>query len=152
MAKKWIVLCLFLAGASAGNTQPLFTSEFNNQLLPSPFPVYVMENFAVVNHPALGAKQVLLPTDNQFKESPGCYIACYSHNPGVYAVSENISVMGQVRVAGEYIARNCHPQGYQWRDISKIKKFRQVCADRIAACSQGDCWAGGDTGGWFGIR
>ncbi|WP_408607013.1 hypothetical protein [Legionella spiritensis] len=133
--------------------EPLsFQSKYNDKLLPSPFPVYVIENSGVINHPAPGAEKKLLPTDNSYTGSPGCYLACYSHNPGIYKVSESISVMGQIRVPGEYIARNCHPTGYQWRDISGMKKFKNLCADKIPACRPDACWAGGDTGGWFGIQ
>ncbi|WP_426741345.1 hypothetical protein, partial [Pseudomonas aeruginosa] len=46
----------------------------NKDLLPSPFPVYVIEGSAVVNHPYPGAKKVLLPTDNGYVDYPGCYI------------------------------------------------------------------------------
>lgn len=69
----------------------------NKQLLESPFPVYLLPNNGVINHPYPGAMPALLPTDNSYKEAPGCYIACYSHNKGVYPVTNTIFVMGQVR-------------------------------------------------------
>ncbi|HAU0887918.1 TPA: hypothetical protein JBH48_02500 [Legionella pneumophila] len=124
----------------------------NKDLLPSPFPVYVIEGSAVVNHPYPGAKKVLLPTDNGYVDYPGCYIACYSHNTGVYAISPTISVMGQIRVKGQYDARICQPDGYKNQDISAAYQFKQLCAEKIPACQNNSCWADGDTGGWFGIQ
>ncbi|MGQ3888421.1 hypothetical protein ACQUW5_05240 [Legionella sp. CNM-1927-20] len=128
------------------------SASINQRLLPSPFPVYVIPNAAVVNHPYPGAMKVLIPTDNSYTGIPGCYIACYSHNPGVYAVSPSISVMGQIRVKGSYSNRVCQPQGYQNQDISAEQLFKDLCSNKIAACRNASCWAGGDTGGWFGIE
>jgi len=124
----------------------------NTSLLPSPFPVYVIENYGVVNHPYPGAKEVFLPTDNTYKDSPGCYIACDSHKPGVYSVSSDISVIGQIRVRGKYIIRTCQPEGYKNMDISKSDQLKQLCGVKFDVCNDKSCWAGGDTGGWFGIQ
>ncbi|STX52689.1 Uncharacterised protein [Legionella busanensis] len=128
------------------------SDSINQRLLPSPFPVYVIPNSGVVNHPYPGAMKVLIPTDNSYTGMPGCYIACYSHSPGVYAVSPSISVMGQIRVQGSYSNRICQPQGYQNQDISAEQSFKDLCSNKIAACRSASCWAGGDTGGWFGIQ
>ncbi|WP_425411923.1 hypothetical protein [Legionella massiliensis] len=126
--------------------------EVNKTLLSSPFPVYVIGNSGVINHPYPGAKQVMLPTDNSYTGAPGCYIACYSHQPGVYAVSPTINVMGQIRVIGKYVDRICQPSGYENRDISAVGKFKVLCSVKIRSCHFIECWAGGDTGGWFGIQ
>ncbi|MFJ1267744.1 hypothetical protein ACD661_04115 [Legionella lytica] len=124
----------------------------NKMLLPSPFPVYVIKDAGVVNHPSPGATQVFLPTDNTYTGEPGCYIACYSHSPGFYMVSPRISVMGQIRVRGKYMIRICKPEGYQNMDISKSDQLKGLCTEKIKGCSNNLCWAGGDTGGWFGIQ
>ena len=124
----------------------------NNQLLPSPFPVFLIDGQGVINHPVPGAEKKMLPTDNTYKDSSGCYIACYSHNKGIYRASDSIYVLGQVRVPGEYQSRVCQPSDYQGQDISQVQKFSILCADKIAGCDNGSCWAGGDTGGWFGIQ
>lgn len=124
----------------------------NKYLLPSPFPVYVIENYGVINHPYPGAVKRMLPTDNSYTQAPGCYIACYSHKAGIYAVSSTIYVMGQVRVGGEYKGRVCQPDGYQNQDISAMSSFKKLCSRKITSCKNIECWAGGDTGGWFGIQ
>jgi hypothetical protein len=154
MMNKPIMPLLALLWVSESQAlEPLsFKSPYNDELLPSPFPVYVIENQGVVNHPYPGAKKVLLPTDNSYSGKSGCYVACYSHRSGIYAVSPDISVMGQVRVPGEYIGRICQPKAYEWQDISQAEAFSQLCAQKIKGCAAGDCWAGGDTGGWFGIQ
>ncbi|BCA95775.1 hypothetical protein TUM19329_21360 [Legionella antarctica] len=131
---------------------PLSLLNANKDLLPSPYPVYVINNSAVVNQPYPGAVKVLLPTDNSYTEAPGCYIACYSHKTGVYSVSPSISVMGQIRVKGQYISRVCQPDGYQGKDISAEPMFKLLCAKTIPNCDDEGCWGGGDTGGWFGIQ
>ncbi|MDR3501816.1 MAG: hypothetical protein P4L79_04460 [Legionella sp.] len=140
-----IGLCMITQAFAVESSGP------NNTLLPSPYPVYVIKDAGVVNHSYPGATQVLLPTDNTYAGSPGCYIACYSHSPGLYMVSPTISVMGQVRVRGKYMIRICKPEGYQNMDISKSDQLKGLCTEKIKGCSNNLCWAGGDTGGWFGI-
>ncbi|WP_253664835.1 hypothetical protein [Legionella micdadei] len=140
-------------GVEFVNGEPISLEQnANKTLLPSPFPVYVIQNLGVINHPYPGATKVMLPTDNSYTDSPGCYIACYSHQPGIYAVSPTINVMGQIRVSGSYQARVCQPKGYKDKDISAADKFKRLCSDKIASCKNIECWAGGDTGGWFGIQ
>jgi hypothetical protein len=119
--------------------------------LPNPFYVYVKDN-VVINHPAPGYEKRLLPTDSSFSHV-GCYIACYSHDPNgaIYGVGQGIYVKGQVRVSGLYLGRVCYPQGYFHKDISKEATFKEICAKRIHTCGN-NCWAGGDTGGWYGIQ
>jgi hypothetical protein len=102
-----------------------------------------------------GAIEKILPTVNLFKGKPGCYVACYSHqvNQSVYPVSKDIFVMGQVRVEGHYDNRICKPKGYEDKDISAENAFKQLCEDNLKQqCTQLSCWAGGDTGGWFGVQ
>ena len=36
-------------------------------------------------------------------------------------------------------------------DISAAAKFKRICRKALEARGAGDCWAGGDTGGWFGL-
>ncbi len=125
----------------------------NQIILPTPFPVYIHDG-VVVNHPAPGFSAIPLPTNNDYIDMPGCYIACYSHNAinGVYSVGNNIYINGQVRVSGKYNGRICEPAGYLNRDISKATTIKQLCTNKIKSCGTGDCWAGGDTGGWMGIQ
>ena len=124
----------------------------NSQLLPAKFPVWTMDG-GVVNHGDAGGRKTFLPTVNIFKGVPGCYVACYSKTQkgSVYGVGGGIFVHGQVRVSGHYDARVCKPQSFENSDISAGKKFKALCNASVASCKD-DCWAGGDTGGWFGIQ
>ncbi len=122
-------------------------------LLPENFTVYVKDNI-VINHPAKGFEPRILPTNNEYLANPGCYIACYSHiaNNSVYGVSDHIYVNGQIRVNGAYQNRICKPTGFEYSDISTEQSFKDLCNTKIATCNDRSCWAGGDTGGWFGIQ
>lgn len=94
------------------------------------------------------------PTRNHFTSDPGCYIACYSRseNNAVYSVGSAMYVTGRIRVRGEYIGGICHPQNYRNKDIRSVKKFKSLCNRSFSeSCKQDGCWAGGNTGGWFGL-
>lgn len=132
--------------------EPSMNTEANKTLLPSPFPIYIVGGAGVINHPYPGGVRAFLPTDNSYTMSPGCYIACYSHQSGVYAVSSDISVIGQIRVKGEYNERICQPDSYKGKDISTVDKFKILCSEKFKPCKHNKCWAGGDTGGWLGIQ
>jgi hypothetical protein len=121
--------------------------------LPEDFKVYVGLNGDVINYPASGYEERILPTVNNYKGSDGGYIACYSHNQegGIYSVGENIYVIGQIRLQGQYINRIFYPHGYENQDIGAIQEFKDLCNQTFPACKEGG-WAGGDTGGWFGLR
>ncbi len=121
------------------------------RLLPDPFPVWT-GNFGVINHGGAGGTERMLPTNNNDNAKPGCYVACYSGKKAgaVYGVAPNIFVHGQFRTKGHYENRICRPLRYEKADISRSEKFRVLCKQRVKTCGN-DCWAGGDTGGWFGI-
>ena len=123
-----------------------------SQILPERFRVYVSGN-TVINHPQPGFKERVLPTVNDFRGAPGCYVACYSHDAhqSIYGVGGNIYVMGQVRVPGHYEGRVCLPDRYGHADISAAPGIKELCKASIPACGNG-CWGGGDTGGWFGVH
>lgn len=134
---------------STVNLQSLATQA----LLPADFPVYT-DGKTVINHPMPGFAKKTLPTNNDFIQTPGCYVACYSHNntgSAVYPVSQDIYAYGQVRVPGSYEGRICKPTGYENIDISGDPAFKTLCATKISTCQANQCWAGGDTGGWFGL-
>ena len=121
-------------------------------ILPEDFKVYVGQNGGVVNTAAPGYEEKVLPTVNKYMGDDGGYIACYSRNKkgSIYSVGGGIYVMGQIRLQGQYIGRIFHPKGYEHRDISAASEFKDLCNETFPAC-QGGGWAGGDTGGWFGI-
>lgn len=143
-----ISLLLILAALAAQSPK----EDPQSKLLPEKFPIYVKKGQLPVNKEVPGYNKKILPTVNKFKDTPGCYIACYSKDSkgSVYSVGGGIYVKGQIRVSGRYIRRVCHPKGFVHKDISDKEKFKNLCNEQIDACS--NCWAGGDTGGWFGIQ
>src|SRR3990167_6880404 len=102
---------LLLLGASLTPFASAQANIGNQILLPNPFPVYVDNNHIVINHPVPGFIKKNLPTHNLYQGVRGCYIICYAHSKkqAVYAVSDTISVMGQIRLPGEYVGTNCVP-------------------------------------------
>jgi hypothetical protein len=122
-----------------------------NRMLPEDFRVYVGEE-GIINHPSSGYQERILPTINSYQGNDGGYIAIYSRNisQGVYSVGDGIYVIGQIRLQGKYIGRIFHPTGYEEREISAAEELKQLADETFESC-QGDCWTGGDTGGWFGI-
>ncbi len=122
-----------------------------NWTLPEDFKVYVGEG-SVINHPVPGYQERILPTINRYQGNDGGYIAIYSRNAsqGVYSVGGGIYVIGQIRLQGKYIGRIFHPLGYEEQDIRALEEFKRLADENFSVC-QGGCWAGGDTGGWFGI-
>ena len=124
----------------------------NDALLPDNFAIYT-DGTTVINHSLPGFTEALLPTINLYKGTPGCYIACYSHQKenAIYSMGDNIYVLGQVRIAGKYSGRICEPTNFAGKDISGDATFKTICTEKIQSCVGNHCWAGGDTGGWFGI-
>lgn len=121
-------------------------------MLPEDFKVYVGADGSVINSSALGYEERILPIINEYMGDGGGYIACYSHNKAgsIYSVGDGIYVMGQIRLQGQYMGRIFHPQGYKNQDISAAQELKDLCNQIFSAC-KGECWAGGDTGGWFGL-
>lgn len=150
MKANWLFISalfyLHSTASMAGVVNPMQT------LLPEAFSVYV-NGTTVINHPEPGFTEMFLPTNNLYKGNPGCYIACYSYQKenAVYPVGDKIYVMGQVRVAGKYAGRVCEPTNFAGKDISGNDVFKSICNEKIEVCKNAKCWAGGDTGGWFGI-
>ena len=60
--------------------------------------------------------------------------------------------MGQVRVPGSCQGRVCLPVGDEKVDISAKPQFKLMFAKVLPKACKESCWAGGDTGGWFGIQ
>lgn len=161
------ILCLFtiFLCQTVFAAAPPGQAVYDSQMLATNYNVYT-NGTTVINHPANGFTKVLLPTANSFTGVPGCYIACYSRSAaGIpsagYSIGWGIYVHGQVRVAGAYNGRNCVPTGYlPSTDLSKVGPFNNLCNQYIAFCagssacgsSTSTCWAGGDTGGWYGIQ
>ncbi len=96
-----------------------------------------------------------IPADSSYQGNPACYVACYSNNKqdSVYYVgtsdNKNIYFHGLVLVGGKYSGDICKPTGYENADISADSSFKKLCNDKIGSCKGTECWAGGDTGGFF---
>ena len=149
---SFFLSALFLSSCAChGDRNPVIERAHATKLA-SPFPVYVKDH-VVINHPNPGFEKKLLPTDNTYGLNPGCYIICYSRDSqgSVYGIGNGMYVKGMIRVGGLYIKRICHPAGYIYKDISAESYFKNLCRKRIASCGN-SCWAGGDSGGWFGIQ
>ncbi len=106
-----------------------------NRMLSEDFRVYVGEG-SVINHPAPGYEERILPTVNRYQGNDGGYIAIYSRNPsqGVYSVGDDIYVIGQIRLQGKYIGRILHPAGYEEQDISAVEEFKRLADENLSVC------------------
>ncbi len=146
----FVMICAATAAGLGAQAPAQYLDRVHSYLLPADFSVFVRGD-SVVNHPAPGHAAKRLPTLNLFTDAPGCYLACYTRdkNRSVYSVGGGIYVAGQVRVSGKYENRICRPSGFETADVSALQKFKDLCR-KIEGCQ--DCWAGGDTGGWFGIQ
>jgi hypothetical protein len=146
------IICFFLSGFSFWQQESTISKDASVTLLPENFTVYVSAKGAGRYACEKYNSKRILPTKNMHSKGLGCYIACYSHNmtSSVYPVANDIYVMSQIRVAGQYDNRICIPEGYENIDISAVKKFKLLCQNLFPdKCSRASCWAGGDTGGWF---
>lgn len=123
------------------------TDLANSTLLPSPYMIYT-DGKIIINHPYEKFIQKEMPLNNDYQTNPGCYLACYTHDHaiGIYQAGNNIYVLGLVRVPGQYQSRICKSDNSQAKYSSKT-----ICNDTFAECKNA-CWAGGDTGGFFGIK
>ena len=85
---------------------------FNVEYLPRRFKVYRNEAGVVQQKPEAGFVAKIIPNINLFRNAPGCYLACYSSDPnkGVYPVSSDAYLVGQIRVEGEYRGKVCYPK------------------------------------------
>jgi|GEM_PF-4201664 len=151
--KKLLFLGMLLSVLSTSSTAatPRGFSNVESVVLPENMEVYIRGN-TVINHPAEGFKKVILPTRNPFTRAPGGYIACYSKSmyKSAFGVGPSKYVMGQIRTEGRYYGKIFQPKGYENRDISAVGEFTALCNETFLSCKNG-CWAGGDTGGWFGV-
>lgn len=119
--------------------------------LPEDFRIFT-NNQGTVGTNSGGGQNVesrILPTINLYNGADGGYLAFYSRYPAktVYSVGGGNYVMGQIRLKGQYIGRIFHPEGYKYQNISAVPEFKALCRTMFGV----EGWAGGDTGGWFGL-
>lgn len=128
--------------------------KFATDPLPPCFKVFTNEQGTVTSvQPAPGLERKVIPVVNIFKRNPGCYLACYSHNPdkSIYPVTGSIFLVGQIRVRGTYVGTMCVPENYESTDIRGEEKFKELCS-KAFQCIGNSCWAGPNTGDWFGLQ
>lgn len=121
-------------------------------LIHQDFKVYVSPSGQVSKVPMPDWQKRVLPTVNDYTGGDGGYIAAYSRNgdKAVYSVGDGIFVVGQIRLQGQYVGGIFVPQGYEGVDISADPTLKSLCDKTFP--DSAPCWAGGDTGGWFGLR
>ncbi|MBN9288125.1 MAG: hypothetical protein BGO43_13355 [Gammaproteobacteria bacterium 39-13] len=117
-------------------------------LLPDDIKVYYNEKVGLSRNSFKSGKENVLPTNNDYNEVPGCYIACYSSDAkiapqyGAYPVGDNTYIMGQVRVKGNLHDGYCIPAGFEGKDIRVSKEMKETCEKSFPAmCEKSTCWA-----------
>lgn len=149
MMRKALFLILLIAISAHAHKHVV---NPNHTFLPDKFPVYIKDD-VVLNFPERGFTKKFVPTKNLYKEMPGCYIACYSLDEGVYLINSTVYLHGMIRVAGEYEGYQCRPTGSKDQDLSKLEKLKKLCRSELESCqTKSGCWAGGDTEGWFNLQ
>ena len=115
----------------------------SGQTLPENFQVYVLNHHASTT-PKYGSESIIIPTNNEYRHNPGCYMVCYHPGSGLYAPNnDNHFVVGQVRIAGLYNKRGmCQPLHGELFDKS-------LCAQFFSVCQENSCWADGNSGAWY---
>ncbi len=152
--KKQLLLAATIIALSplsqAGSMRP------DDMRLPDDIKVYYSTKVGLTHKHFKGAKADVLPVNNDYKDSPGCYIACYSNHQqnaakyGAYPVEEKTFVMGQIRVKGRYHNGICVPTGHEDKSIHTSKELKEACESSFPSmCEKGSCWANGRTAHWF---
>lgn len=124
----------------------------NKTVLPDEVKVYYSEKVGLSRKAFNGGTEKVVPTNNDYKDSPGCYLFCVSKNAkhSAYPISDKVYTMGQVRVAGHYMNGLCIPKGYGDKDVRKAKEFKELCEKSFPEkCEKESCWADANTSQWF---
>ena len=70
----------------------------------------------------------------------------------IYSAGNDIYFMGVINnLPSRYVGRIFQPAGYEDVDISAEQTFKDLCNYQFTSCKNG-CWAGGDTGGFYGYK
>lgn len=142
-----------MASKSPTATLPAQNAVSRPDLLPEQFKVYYNPNLGISKKAYKGGAEKVILTNNDVKESKGCYLSCYSKNSthAVYPIDTNVFLMGQIRVEGQYHNAICQPKGFEDKDIRIAKEFKAKCEEAFPErCEKESCWASGDhTTNWF---
>lgn len=147
---KWILAATILPLCAQATTM-----RPDDMRLPDDIKVYYSAKTGLTHKAAPGAKADVLPTNNDYTASPGCYIACYSNHKvaaklGAYPVDNNTYIMGQVRVKGHYRDGICIPSGFEGKSIHNAKDLKESCEKSFPAmCEKESCTVNGKTSHWF---
>ena len=122
----------------------IFRYSTQNQLLTTTNNELTTKNdqLTTENKQALAKNNTLTAMLDVFKQGQEtCNIACYSQENGNIASQNRI-----INIPGTYYNRICYPKGYKPpEDISKDKKFSELCGLTFSSCENGKCWIGGQT-------
>lgn len=130
----------------------LMAESPNKTVLPDDFKIYYNEKMGLSRTAFKGAHEKILPMNNDYKDAPGCYVACYAKDAklGTYRISDSTYIMGQVRVKGGYHNALCIPTGFEHKDLRTSKDMKEVCEKAFPAmCEKEKCWVDGKTSEWF---
>jgi hypothetical protein len=142
----------FLLIASFLSPLAMATEIPTSTVLPEEFKVYYKENVGISRKAFKGSTEKTIPTKNEFKENPGCYLSCVSKDQkeGQYVFWDNQYIVGQVRVKGNYANGMCLPSGFENKDIRQAKELKAKCEETFPEkCTQGSCGVNGYTANWF---
>lgn len=125
----------------------------NKTVLPDDFKVYYSKKLGVANKPFKGGKEFTIPTNNEYKDAPGCYVTCLSNQAKEDAIpvpGTKTYLIGQVRVEGRYRDGLCIPKGYESKDARKSTEIKEKCEQSFPTkCEEKSCAINTNTSMWF---
>jgi hypothetical protein len=120
-------------------------------MLPDQFKVYYNDKMGFSTKSFKGSQEKIIPTNNEYREQPGCYLACVSKSSkdAAFHVLDNVYMMGQMRVKGRYMNGMCIPAGYESKDARNSKELKDQCQKAFPEkCDKGSCFIETRTGSW----
>lgn len=143
----WLLLFVSstcLAGEEISNSVDDLPSH---QYLPENFQVYIHDHEASVTAKP-GDSYVVIPTNNHYHITPGCYVLCFDKHQGVYETKDHNFVVGQYRIPGSYRKNLCIPGSFMADSKTPEVRLNQICNQMFSQCD-GQCEVNYQTGQWF---
>jgi hypothetical protein len=134
-------ICLILCLAFSSSAFADITYE---SILPGEFTVYYHPEEGISTKPFKEAEVKKIFTNNDYKDSPGCYLLCVSKNKqyAAYEIDNGVYIIGQIRVPGCYDSGLCLPKGYEEQSLPELKIFKEKCEKAFPQyCEKESCWA-----------